>query len=750
MKLAEQVKHFMPSEYSIYKPRICFVATYIPKECGIATFTNDLLTHIDKHNPLIPSSVIALNGKNETYNYPKEVKKIIRMEIKDDYKKAAEFVNNSDIEVISVQHEFGIFGGDMGEYILDFLENLKKPVVITFHTVLPNPSFKVREIVRKIAYNCDSIVVMTKIGRDILKEYYGITPRKVEIIHHGVPFVYLRPTEFAKKRLGLEKNIVLSTFGLLSRGKGLEYVIYALPSIVRDYPEVVYLIIGQTHPNVKKQEGESYREFLKNEAERLGVAENVKFVNKFLSLEELLEYLEATDIYITPYLNPNQITSGTLSYAVGCGKVVISTPYLYAKDIIEEKRRGMLVKFRDPIEIADAVIYLLDNPEVKKQMEREAYSLGQKMTWEQVSWEYLKLLSQVSQGRKEKASTFFEDRLLPIKLSHLVTLTDDVGIIQHATFSMANRKTGYTTDDNARALVVAVKHYNLSQDETSLRLINTYLSFIYYMQKSNGKFHNFLGYERNFLDNEGGDDCFGRVIWAMGLLLSSDFIHENIKGAASHIFLTSLPQIENIFSLRGIALCLQGLNYYSKVEPSEKTISLIEKLADRLVEAYKVTAGNDWKWFENIITYANAKLPLGLLLAYDITKKNEYLEIGLESLEFIKNITIIDNRFIPIGNKKWYIRGGKRPYYDQQPIEASCMIEALKAGMKVTGEKEYGENALIVFDWYLGRNTKGEMMYDPVTGGCFDGLTPKGANRNQGAESTISYLLSRLEIEVLL
>lgn len=291
MKLAEQVKHFMPSEYSIYKPRICFVATYVPKECGIATFTNDLLIHIDKHNPLIPSSVIALNGKDETYNYPKEVKKIIRMEVRDDYKKAAEFVNNSDIEVVSVQHEFGIFGGDMGEYILDFLENLKKPVVITFHTVLPNPSFKMREIVRKIAYNCDSIVVMTKIGRDILKEYYGITPRKVEIIHHGVPFVYLRPTEFAKKRLGLEKNIVLSTFGLLSRGKGLEYVIYALPSIVRDYPEVVYLIIGQTHPNVKKQEGESYREFLKNEAERLGVAENVKFVNKFLSLKELLEYL---------------------------------------------------------------------------------------------------------------------------------------------------------------------------------------------------------------------------------------------------------------------------------------------------------------------------------------------------------------------------------------------------------------------------------------------------------------------------
>lgn len=750
MQVVEQVKHFMPSEFSIYKPRICFVSTYPPKECGIATFANDLLTHIDKHNPLIPSSVIAIHSKEENYDYPKEVKKVIRMEVEEDYKKAAEFVNNSDIEVVSIQHEFGIFGGELGEYLIYFLENLKKPAVVTFHTILPNPSFKMRDIVRKIADNCDSVVTMTKLGRELLKEYYGISPRKVEIIYHGVPFVYLRPTEFAKKRLGLENNIVLSTFGLLSRGKGLEYVIYGLPSIIKRYPEVVYIIVGETHPNVRKTEGESYREFLKSEARRLGVEDNVKFVNKFLTLEELLEYLEATDIYITPYLNPHQITSGTLSYAFGCGKVVISTPYLYAKDMIENNKRGILVKFREPIEIADAVIYLLENPEIKKQMERESYSLGQKMTWEQVSWRYLKLFSQVSQGRREEKDSFFEDRLLPIKLSHLVTLTDDVGIIQHATFSMANRRTGYTTDDNARALVVAIHHYNLSQDETSLNLINTYLSFLYYMQKSNGKFHNFLGYERNFLDTEGGDDCFGRVIWAMGLLLSSDYIHENIKGAAAHIFSSAFPQIENVSSLRGIALCLQGLNYYSKVDSSPAVTSLIETLADRLVEAYKLTADDDWKWFENIITYANAKLPLGLLLAYDIIKKKEYLEIGLESLNFIKEITVVDNRFIPIGNKKWYVKGGKRAFYDQQPIEASCMIELLKAAMKVTGDKEYGENALIVFDWYLGRNTKGEMLYDPVTGGCFDGLTPKGVNRNQGAESTISYLLARLEIESLL
>ncbi|MCM8811164.1 MAG: glycosyltransferase, partial [Candidatus Omnitrophica bacterium] len=460
-----------------------------------------------------------------------------------------------------------------------------------------------------------------------------------------------------------------------------------------------------------------------------------------------LDYLGATDIYITPYLNPSQITSGTLSYAIGCGKACISTPYLYAKDIFENGKRGIIVNFRDSENISDAVIYLLKNPEKKKQIEREAYKLGQKMTWEKVAWEYLTLFSRVSQSRGESASIYFEDRLLPIKLTHLETLTDDVGIIQHAKFSMADRKTGYTTDDNARALVVVTKHYNMCIDQKSLNLINIYLSFIYYMQKSNGRFHNLLGYERNFLDTDGGDDCFGRCVWAIGYLLSSDFVYENIKGAAKHIFDLSLPQIENINSLRGIANCLAGIYYYLKVENNERSKELAKKLAERMVENYQNSSDTNWKWFENIITYENAKLPTGLFYAYEILKDKKYLEIGIEALNFLIDLTIIENRFIPIGNNGWYVKGGKRAYYDQQPIEAACMIEALKMAEKLTKDEKYGNLSLIVFDWFLGRNTKGEMMYDPVTGGCYDGLTKSGPNRNQGAESTISYLLARLEIE---
>lgn len=747
METILKTRHFKPTEYSIYKPKICFLSTYLPKPCGIATFTNDLLRYIDNYNLLIPSRVIALNGKHEDYDYPEEVVKIIRMEEREDYKEAAEFVNNSDIEIVSIQHEFGIFGGEYGEYVLIFLDNLKKPVVTTFHTVLPNPPFKMREIVRKIAEKSVYVVVMTNLGQEILNQHYGIGKRKIELIYHGVPFRYLRPTDYFKEKLDLKDKIVFSTFGLISRGKGLEYVIYALPRIIEEFPNVVYLIIGATHPNVVKNEGESYREFLKKECERLGVSENVIFVNKFLPLEELLDYLGATDIYITPYLNPNQITSGTLSYAIGCGKASISTPYLYAKDVLEDGKRGILVNFRDPDGIADAVIFLLKNPEKKKQIEREAYTLGQKMTWERVAWEYLTLFSRVSSGRMEKAPVYFEDRLLPIKLTHLETLTDDVGIIQHAKFSMADRKTGYTTDDNARALVVVTKHYNMYLDQKSLNLINTYLSFIYYMQKSNGRFHNLLGYERNFLDNEGSDDCFGRCIWAIGYLLSSELVYENIKAAAKHIFDLAYPQIEKVNSLRGIALCLQGLYYYLKTEKDQKVIETGKKIADKMVENYIATKEKNWKWFENIITYENAKLPLGLLFAYEITQDNKYFEIAMESLEFLIELTIIDNRFIPIGNHGWYIKGGRRAYYDQQPVEAAAMIELLKKAEKLTGNEEFGNFALIVFDWFLGRNTKGEMMYDPVTGGCYDGLTKNGPNRNQGAESTISYLLARLEIE---
>ncbi|HOK56049.1 MAG TPA: glycosyltransferase [bacterium] len=747
MEIVTKTRFFKPTEYSIYKPKICFLSTYIPKPCGIATFTNDLLRHIDNYNILIPSKVIALNGKDDTYNYPEEVVRIITIEEIEDYRKAGEFVNESEIEIVGIQHEFGIFGGEYGEYLLEFLEHLKKPCVTTFHTVLPNPPQKMREIVRKISEKSSYIVVMTNIAKELLNDFYGIAKRKIELIYHGVPFSYLRPTNYFKEKLNLNNKIVLSTFGLLSRGKGLEYVIYSLPSILKEFPDVVYLIIGATHPNIVKQEGESYREFLIKECERLNIVNNVKFVNKFLTLEELLDYLGATDIYITPYLNPGQITSGTLSYAIGCGKACISTPYLYAKDIFENGKRGLIVNFRDPESISDTVLYLLKNPEKKKQIEREAYKLGQKMTWEKVAWEYLTLFSRVSSSRGESASIYFEDRLLPIKLTHLETLTDDVGIIQHAKFSMADRKTGYTIDDNARGLVVVTKHYNMCIDQKSLNLINIYLSFIYYMQKSNGRFHNLLGYDRNFLDTDGGDDCFGRCIWAIGFLLSSDFIYENIKGAAKHIFDLALPQIENINSLRGMANCLAGLYYYLKTENNERVREIAKKLAERIIENYQNSSEPNWKWFENIITYENAKLPCGLLYAYEILEDKKYFDIGMETLNFLIDLTIIENRFIPIGNNGWYIKGGKRAYYDQQPIEAACMIEALKKAEKLTGDEKYGNLSLIVFDWFLGRNTKGEMMYDPVTGGCYDGLSKSGPNRNQGAESTISYLLARLEIE---
>lgn len=725
-------------------PCIAYVGTYPPRECGIATFTKDLTNAIDKKfNPQLKSRILAVNDNGSSlYNYKKKVISQIDETDIESYIDAAKYLNKSkNIQLVNIQHEFGIFGGEYGDCIIPFLETLKKPVVTTFHSVLPNPDPRRKKVVQAIVKRSTAITVMVKSAIDILKKDYDLDTKKINVIPHGVPTVPFKPSCNIKKSLGLKNKIILSTFGLIESGKGIEYIIKALPQIIKKNPNVLYLIIGETHPQVRKREGEKYRNKLRKYAEKLGLKKHVKFYNKYLNLREIIKYLLATDIYISVALNKDQISSGTLAYAVGCGKAVISTPYLYAKEVLANNR-GILVNFKDSRSITNAVNKILSDPKLRENLEKRAYKYGQHMTWPNVAVKYLKIFNRVVKLREEVTTKYPK-----IKLKHIQNLTDDTGIIQHTKHSISDRKTGYTSDDNARALIVALDHYQLFKKNLSLRLINTYLSFLNYVQKRNGKFHNYVGYTREFLDKEGSEDSFGRVLWTCGYTISNN-IYPNIKATAKHIFDKALKHIANLTHLRAKAFTLIGLYYYHKAYPKKKNIiENIKFLADSLVKMYKKESSNDWEWFENSLTYSNGKLPESLFLAYDATKNEKYLQVAKEALDFLSDLIFINNKMVLIGSNGWYNQGGKRAIYDQQPVDAASMVHAYLAAYKITKKEDYYKKTVLAFNWFLGKNSLNQTIYDEVTGGCFDGLMPKGLNLNQGAESTISYLLARLSLE---
>lgn len=753
-------------EESIHKPRVIYVSTYPPRECGIATFTKDLTNALDRFNPLVKSELIAINDNGASYNYSPKVVFQIAQNNKESYAAAADFINNkSRSKIVNIQHEFGIFGGEDGEFIIDFLKLIKKPVVTTLHTLVPLPTEKKKKIIQAIA-NKGSIVVMTEVAKRILKEVYKVRDSRINVISHGAPFVHLYPSSSAKNNLGLKNKMVLSTIGLINENKGIESVISALPQIVSKYPNLVYCIIGETHPQVRRKEGEKYRQFLEKEIKRLNLENHVRFENRYLSLEELLRYLIASDIYLTPYLGEDQISSGTLTYALACGKAIISTPYLYAKEVLSYGERGLLAKFRDPKSLAENIEFLLENPKIKKNLEREAYKYGQKLIWPRVAKNYLNLFYRLAmQEKKGKQVVLFKKKKPPLKTIYLEMLTDNIGVVQHGFYSVQNRATGYALDDNARALIFAARYYSHYHDEKSLRLVSTYLSFLYFSQKENGNFYTLMDYNKNFLESgEVEQDAYGRALWATGVAVSSE-LHDNLRATAKHIFDNALKNIDSIKFLRAKAFAIMGLYYYQKAYPEAKGIQdKIEKFADCLVESFhkcssfspnladRPTTERSWKWFEDKITYSNGRLPEALFLAYKITNNKVYLKVAEESLSFLTDLLIMDNQLVPIGNKGWchkkdYLDKGERPIYDQQPVDADSMVEVYLRAYQITQEENYYKKALLSFSWFLGKNSKEEWLYDEITGGCFDGLTEEGPNLNQGAESNIAYLMARLCLE---
>lgn len=720
---------------------ICFLGNYPPKECGIATFTKDLSSAINrKFYPELKSQIIALNDDANIYNYDQNVVLEINKDDIDDYiSKAKEINENNNIKLVCIQHEFGIFGGEYGDHIIPFLELIEKPIVVIFHSVLPNPNSAIKRIVNSLCEKSSATVIMAKKAIEILKNDYGINEDKLFFIPHGIPNVPLVSPSIAKNKIHFGNRTILSSFGLLSRGKGIEYMIRALPKLVEKYPDILYLIIGETHPMVKKEEGEKYRNELMNEIEKLGLKNHVRFFNKFLSLQEIIEYLSATDIYVCTNLDKNQIVSGTLSYAMGCGKAVVSSPIEYAKEVLSHDR-GIVVEEKNPDSYALAINTVLSNPDYRKSIEKNVYAYSRSMTWQNVAISYRKLFNRVLKLQDKTM-----ENLPEINLDHLIRMTDNFGMTQFCNYSEPDISSGYTIDDNSRALITSILHNRIYNSMESQNLSKIYLNFIGQCQDESGNFKNNFKNDNETL-NSHSDDSFGRAIWALGYATNKSEDLETIQKSEQYLK-KSLNFLDGIKSPRAIAFAIIGLYHYYQKNPNTEILTLIKKLADCLVQRYNLECSEDWHWFENVLSYSNSKLPEALYLAYDITQNKEYLQIAESSLKFLTELIFLEGKICLIGQKGWYKQNGKRALFDQQPVDASSLVNTYLTAFSITKNDEYYKNAIESIHWFYGNNHLEQMIYDETTGGCFDGIGKYTLNMNQGAESTLSHLIARLFIE---
>lgn len=731
-------------------PCILYVSSFPPRECGIATFTKRLTTAIDKEfNPEIKSKILAINSNGTSiYNYPRKVIMQINETEMEDYINCAYEINKrSDIKLVNIQHEYGLFGGEQGEYLMAFLELLKKPFVITMHTVLPRPDEKMQKVGRIISEKAAGVTVMNKTAKELLHKIYGIKSSKIHVIPHGVFHIPFPSKTRAKRKLNLSGRLVASTFGMISKDKGIEYAIEALPKVVEKHPNLLYLIIGATHPQVLKEEGESYRNKLKRLIVKHKLEDNVKFYNKYLSEKEVIDFLRATDIYVYPMLSREQASSGSLSDAMSCGCPAIATRSQYAESVLNHER-GRLVRFRKSLDIEKALLELAGDRNLRRELKKNTYFYTRYMTWQNVALSYFKLFNE-----NAKIIPQDESNLPPLKLDYIKVLTDSFGMIQFANHTKPDPASGYCLDDNARAMLGCVKDYEKKKLKSTLSLIELYLEFIKFVQKKNGRFYNFVRYDKSFNDNGESDDSFGRAIWGLGVLLSSEVIPEHLKKKALSILKKAWPGLEKLESLRAISFAITGLSEAYKIYNEEKTKNMIRKLANSLVSKFENNCADpenvkSWVWFENCLTYSNYKLSESMFRAYEVLGDQQYKKVAEKSIDFLNKITFEKKEyFSPIGQDGWYFRNGKRAYYDQQPEDAASAVEALVVAYQASKKKKYHDKAWIAFRWFLGKNHLNQMVYDEATGGCYDGLGRYSLNFNQGAESSLSYFLARLAIE---
>ncbi|KJS32372.1 MAG: glycosyl transferase family 1 [Desulfatitalea sp. BRH_c12] len=740
---------------------VAVIGNYSPRQCGIATFTTDLVEGLSAEAPDIFNWAAAMNDKPGGYAYPEKVRFELNQNKLSDYRTAAQFLNISQTDIVSVQHEYGIFGGPAGSHLLTLLGDLRMPVVTTLHTVLKDPAPEYRDVMCKLSDLSDKLVVMSHKAANFLKDIYGVPEDKIVFIHHGIPDTPFIDPSFNKDKFGVEGKKVLLTFGLLSPNKGIETVLQALPAVIQQHPDVVYIVLGATHPQILASQGDAYRIMLQQLVRKLGIGEHVIFQNRFVEINELCEFLGIADIYVTPYLDEAQITSGTLAYAMGTGKAVISTPYWYATEMLAEER-GRIVPFSDPDAMAGQIIALLNNDVERHAMRKKAYLFSREAVWTEVSRKYLQVFRQVQVNRTRsprprhsyvesiKAITHFE--LPEIKLDHLKAFTDDTGILQHATYTIPDRSHGYCTDDNARALLVASmgQQYLPTNGWGLDSLCGHYLGFLLYaFNEEKGRFRNFMTYSRQWMEEIGSEDAHGRALWSLGKAVA--FLNNPGHLALSTtLFKRALHAAEDFHSPRAIAFSLVGMQAYLDQFSGDSDVRRIrDLLADRLFDPFKNNATDDWPWPESTLNYANGKLPQALLLSGRAMERHDMVDMGLLSLKWLIAVQTEEGHFVPIGSNGWYTRGGPRARFDQQPIEASSMVEACVQAFEVTRDKTWFDHAVMCFNWFLGHNDLNLPLYDPKTGGCRDGLMADGINQNEGAESSLAWLLSLMTLQKL-
>ncbi|MFH1889170.1 MAG: glycosyltransferase family 4 protein [Candidatus Omnitrophota bacterium] len=743
--------------------KVIYLSSYPPRACGIATFTADLTCAMDELlESAVESRVAAVNIDDiSRYHYPRKVIFQIDQYCEQEYIRTAERINAmGDARLVNIQHEFGIFGGKYGSYVISFLEALKKPSIVTFHTVLPSPDPELKEVVYSIAAKASALTAMTNLSKGILVGEYGIAAENISVIPHGIHSVTYTSSAKPKSALGFSKKVNLLTFGLLNRGKGIEYVIEALPKVVKEYPDILYIILGVTHPNVLKEEGESYRNYLIQRVRELKLSSHVNFYNEYVSLEKLLYFLKAADIYISTSLNPNQAVSGTLSYALGSGRPVISTSFAQARELITPET-GLLVNFRDPDSYAEAIIKFLKEPVLREQLGKNAYFRTRNMTWENVALEYSELFSKYSADIAEVS----EYKKIPrINLNHMFRLTDNIGIIQFAKLSSADISSGYTLDDNARALIVAcLCHGELGRTLKAaypdkhksdlVQRIEIYLRFIELVMGEGNIFHNYIKSDGavnvELSRKENLDDANGRALWALAVAAATDSMPQALRDKAVSLLKRRIEKYEMFESPRASAFYVKGVCFLLKNNKKIEGMDLEKILithCDRLVSLFRGVSSEDWQWFEDYLTYSNAVLPEALLLGHEQTGNTDYSDIGIKTLEFLIKQTFLKGIYAPIGQDGWHHKTGTRRYFDQQPEDVAAMTLALATAYSATGKDSYNRLMHEAFNWFLGDNSLKQVVYDRTTGGCYDGLGERNINLNQGAESTTSYLLTRLAL----
>ncbi len=733
-------------------PQILFISSFPPRECGIATYSQDLVKALNnKFEHSFGIQICPIETENEKHIYAKEVKYSLCVDTPSSFVKVATIINeNPEIYLVVIQHEFGLFKDKDADFI-GFLNTILKPVCLVFHTVLPNPSIKLKANVKQIFDACDSIVVMTRTSQDILINDYGLESKKMIIIPHGTHLVSHTDKAILKQKYDLVDKTILSTFGLLNAGKCIETTLKALPDIVKTNPEVLFLIIGKTHPSVVKYEGEKYRQMLEATIQELGIQNNVRFINEFLPLPELLEYLQLTDVYLFTSKDPNQAVSGTFSYAMSCGCAIISTPIPHAVEVLKNDA-GIIIDFENSGQLNTALKSLLHDNKLRHNMSMKALHRIVPTAWENTAIAHALLFKKLC-----KAPIELIYRTPTVNLDHLKRLTTDFGMIQFSVINQPDIDSGYTLDDNARAMVAMCQHFEITLDSEDLKYIEIYYSFIDYCLQSEGYFLNYV--DKNYVFTEQNyqtnlADSNGRAIWALGYLISmAHILPKQLVDDAELTLQAALSKVHKIHSTRAMAFIIKGLYYRNIKNQSVQDIELIKQLSNRLVQMFRHEADVNWNWFESYLTYGNSILPEAMLCAWLATGEPVYKQIAKSAFDFLLSKIFIDNKIKVISNKGWLHKGDnsdKEILGGEQPIDIAYTILALSKFYSVFEDESYKQKIKVSFDWFLGKNHLQQIIYNPCTGGCYDGLEDTYVNLNQGAESTVSYLMASLTVEKLL